>query len=263
MSKEFIIKKNIFGGFDRRQVIDYLAHLQSQRAEPGVQYEIEVTRNRIKSLLEKIEEKDRKIRILNEELESIENFNSTSAQTDGFESLSEADKIIENAKNEAKKYINETKQTVKNNNEQFDKIMSRISSLNEEIAVIGTNADKISSEIVNLADEDDDDYSTEAEASAYIPEISESPDTFEEDIIEFVLPETDEEISDDADSFNYIDNFFSELEKLTGSADYYEGQDISTCYDRPNKTNSGGNNAKNDEAFDDLLKNIIKGTPQT
>ncbi len=262
MSKEFIIKKNIFGGFDRRQVIDYLAHLQSQCAEPGVQDEIEATRNRIKALLEKIEEKDRKIKSLNEELRSLEDFNSTSAQADGFESLSEADKIIENAKTEAKKYINETKQTVKNNNEQFDRIMSRISSLNEEIAIIGTNADKISSEIINLADEEDNEYSTEAEASANIPENSESPETFEEEI-KFVLPETNEKISDDSDSFNYIDNFFSELEKLTGSADYYEGQDITTCYDRPNKTNSGGNNAKNDEAFDDLLKNIIKGTPQT
>lgn len=260
MSKEFIIKKNIFGGFDRRQVIDYLAHLQSQCTEPGVQDEIEATRNRIKALLEKIEEKDRKIKSLNDELQSLEGFNSTSAQADGFESLSEADKIIENAKTKAKKYINETKQTVKNNNEQFDKIMSRISSLNEEIAIIGTNADKISSEIVNLADEEDNEYSTEAEASAYIPE---SPDAFEEDIIEFILPETNEEISNDSDSFNYIDNFFSELEKLTGSADYYEGQDITTCYDRPNKTDSGGNNPKNDEAFDDLLKNIIKGTPQT
>ena len=30
MNKEFIIKKNIFGGFDRHQVIDYLAHLQSK-----------------------------------------------------------------------------------------------------------------------------------------------------------------------------------------------------------------------------------------
>ena len=262
MSKEFIIKKNIFGGFDRRQVIDYLAHLQSQCTEPGIQDEIEATRNRIKTLLEKIDEKDRMIKSLNEELQSLENFNSTSAQADGFESLSEAHKIIENAKTEAEKYINETKQTVKNNNEQFDKIMSRISSLNKEITLIGTNADRISSEITNITVEENDYDVSEQEITEDIPEVPDENTEADGTEIDLLLPETnkDETADTDTDSFNYIDNFFSELEKLTGSTDYYEAQDITTCYDKPNKTLS---DEISDEAFDDLLKNIIKGTPQT
>ena len=260
MSKEFIIKKNIFGGFDRRQVIDYLGHLQSKCCDSTTHDEIESTKERIKVLLKKIEEKDRQIKSLNDELKAVNTLDFSKEQADGFDSLIEADKIIEKAKTEAKKYINETKQTVKNNNEQFDKIMSRISSLNKEITLIGTNADKISSGIVNIAVEEYDFDNIEQVVTKVISETPDIDAEEAEETTDFILTETSEDRSSDTDSFNYIDNFFSELEKLTGSTDYYEAQDITTCYDKPNKTLS---DERSDEAFDDLLKNIIKGTPQT
>ena len=50
MNKEFIIKKNIFGGFDRRQVIDYLAQLQSKCGDSATHEEIESTKEKIKVL---------------------------------------------------------------------------------------------------------------------------------------------------------------------------------------------------------------------
>ena len=262
MNKEFIIKKNIFGGFDRRQVIDYLAHLQSKCGDSATHEEIESTKEKIKVLIEKIEEKDRKIKNLNYELKELNSLKLQSEQIDGFESLSEADKIINNAKTEAQKYIHETKQTVISHNEQFEKIMTKISSLNKEIELIGTNAGKISSEIENITVAEDEYVNIEPEITEIIPETSDNNiEEYEsEEIIDFILPETTEVETEISDAFNYIDNFFSELEKITGSADYYEGQDITTCYDRPNKTQS---DTKSDEAFDEHLKNIIKGTPQT
>ncbi|MEE0980845.1 MAG: hypothetical protein U0K91_04105 [Acutalibacteraceae bacterium] len=262
MNKEFIIKKNIFGGFDRRQVIDYLAQLQSKCGDSATHEEIESTKEKIKVLIEKIEEKDRKIKNLNDELKELNSLKLQSEQIDGFESLSEADKIINNAKTEAQKYIHETKQTVISHNEQFEKIMTKISSLNKEIELIGTNAGKISSEIENITVAEDEYVNIEPEITENIPETSDNNiEEYEsEEIIDFILPETTEVETEISDAFNYIDNFFSELEKITGSADYYEGQDITTCYDRPNKTQS---DTKSDEAFDEHLKNIIKGTPQT
>lgn len=261
MSKEFIIKKNIFGGFDRRQVIDYLAHLQSKCSDSTTQDEIESAKEKIKVLLEKIEEKDRKIKSLSDELDGLTALQISAEQTDTFDSLSEADKILDNAKAEAQKYIHETKQTVINNNKQFRKIMSKISSLNEEIALIGTNAGRISSEIIDITLKEEDIDNTEQEPNEVISEITDiDTDEESEETVDFILPESIETDTEETDSFNYIDNFFSELEKLTGSADYYEGQDITTCYDRPNKTQS---DTKSDEAFDEHLKNIIKGTPQT
>lgn len=262
MNKEFIIKKNIFGGFDRRQVIDYLAQLQSKCGDSTTHEEIESTKEKIKVLIEKIEEKDRKIKNLNDELKELNSLKLQSEQNDGFESLSEADKIISNAKAEAKKYIHETKQTVISHNEQFKKIMTKISSLNKEIELIGTNAGKISSEIENITVAEDESVNIEPEITENNPETSDNNiEEYEsEEIIDFILPETTEVETADSDAFNYIDNFFSEIEKITGSADYYEGQDITTCYDRPNKTQS---DTKSDEAFDEHLKNIIKGTPQT
>ena len=262
MSKEFIIKKNIFGGFDRRQVIDYLAHLQSKCGDSTTHDEIESAKEKIKILIEKIEEKDRRIENLNNELKELNTLQVAAEQTDAFESLSEADKIIDNAKAEAKKYIHETRQTVISHNEQFEKIMTKISSLNKEIELIGTNAGKISSEIENITVAEDEYVNIEPEITEITPETSDNNiEEYEsEEIIDFILPETSDAETEDSDEFNYIDNFFSELEKITGSADYYEGQDITTCYDRPNKTQS---DIKSNEVFDEHLKNIIKGTPQT
>lgn len=215
MNKEFIIKKNIFGGFDRRQVIDYLAQLQSKCGDSATHEEIESTKEKIKVLIEKIEEKDRKIKNLNDELKELNSLKLQSEQIDGFESLSEADKIINNAKTEAQKYIHETKQTVISHNEQFEKIMTKISSLNKEIELIGTNAGKISSEIENITVAEDEYVNIEPEITENIPETSDNNiEEYEsEEIIDFILPETTEVETEISDAFNYIDNFFSELEK--------------------------------------------------
>lgn len=272
MSKEFILKKNIFGGFDRRQVIDYLAHLQEKCADSNNKSEIEKTRLQIKTYLEKIEEKNKKIEDLKNELQSLKALSETPV-ANVFKSLEEADKIVSSAKKEVEQHIRSASENVSESNEKFNLLISRVDVLKAELANIGSKADTISSKISKIEVEEFAEDCAETAFDTVVPEAVEpvaetaetiaaetfmdypddSEDYEETSILPFV--DSDDEILTVANS---IDNFFTELEKLTGSADFYDNRpDIDKAFDKSKKILPDDNNGEKDEAFDDMLKNIF------
>lgn len=272
MSKEFVIKKNIFGGFDRRQVIDYIAHLQSQCANSETKAEIETSKEKIKVFLAEIEEKNQKIQSLTDELNTLNSFAASAQNKDSLETIAQADKILEKAKNEAEKYISTSTAKANEHTEKFSRMMSKLTSLNEEIALIGANAGKISSEIADIEIEEaevvsegnqslceDDHMLSEASEIISEEEPSEIEIKQEDDCFAPSVIQADTDVNVDEDSFNYIDNFFTELEKLTGIPDFYDNvQDINEVFDR-NRHILPEDKAEsvNDEAFDGLIKNVF------
>ena len=272
MSNEFILKKNIFGGFDRRQVIDYLAHLQAKCAESGNKSEIEKARLRIQAYLEKIEEKNNKIEELKKELKDLNDL-STSPVCNIFKSFEEADKIVSSAKKEAEQHIRSASDNVSDNNEKFTLLISRVDSLKAELAQIGSKADNISSKlnkIENVEVEEINEYAVEetieqAENPIIEEIVAKTPDDYLETVEETEdspLLTIDEIIEGTQGFSNSIDNFFAELEKLTGSADYYDnGPDINNTFDKSKRILPDDDNSEKDEAFDDMLKNIFHESP--
>lgn len=248
MSKEFILKKNIFGGFDRRQVIDYLAQLQEKCADSS-KSEIEKVNLQIKAYLEKIEEKNRKIESLKSELDSLNKLSDTPV-SNVFQSLEKADEIVSSAKKEVERHIRYASENISENNEKFTQLISRVDSLKAELAKIGSRADDISSKISTIdADEpsivienriEKSKLQETVETAVKTDESDEEPNyDYSETYIlseDFDIADTDDISEENHNISNSIDNFFAELEKLTGSADFYDnGPDIDEAFDKPKK----------------------------
>ena len=280
MGKEFILKKNIFGGFDRRQVIEYIAQLQSQCEDIQSQTEIEEIKNKIDSFKKAIDEKDRTISKLNDELNKLNSLNDTQNAVDCLKGIAEADKIISAARAEAEEHISKTKIAFNNNKDKFESLFSKLSSLNAELLRIGENFENISKRInevriedvphkenfeepvilPEIIDEEDTAYdSTEPETVTETTKVIDEPEEAVEPENEYIPEEI--ENNDIPDSFNYIDNFFAELEKLTG-AENFDDADITQITDSSfGKAEQSNINkldfAATDENFDELLKNVF------
>ncbi len=285
MSKEFILKKNIFGGFDRRQVIEYIAHLQSQCVDNVTKDEIESTKKKIKDFLDAIEEKNRMIENLHKELNSLNSLDESDFNTDEvFNALNEADGIVESAKKEAKKYIVAAHQTVTNNAEKFSSMRAKLVALNDEITFIGQSADKISSKLDNVSLEKnaDNEFAETYKNTATEPEVIENTGltaTIEEISVKNIESFADDnyseegydkislsDIIEDEDEsvespYNSIDNFFTELGKITGFSDFCD--DNNSTQSVPEITApsvallSDENDVQADEVFEGFLKNIF------
>ena len=285
MGKEFILKKNIFGGFDRRQVIEYISQLQSQCQDIQSQTEIEEIKNKIDSFKKAIDDKDRTISKLNEELEKLNTLNEKQNAVDSLKGIAEADKIISAARAEAEEYITKTKLTYNSNKEKFEALFLKLTSLNAELLRIGTNFENISKRINEVRIDDTESernieepviqpvifsepeigcVSSIKESFAESSDSDYEPEEAVEPEIEFI-PD-DIESGDIPDSFNYIDNFFAELEKLTG-ADNFDDADITQITDSSFEKVKQSHSDKidlgaTDESFDELLKNVFTSENQ-
>lgn len=256
MSKEFIFKKNIFGGFDRQQVIEYLSHIQAECTDHSNAEKITVVNSQITNLLERIEEKKQKIESLKSELKKINELEQ-SHDTNIFKNIETADKIISTAREEAANQIKEANKNASQSSKEITNLLLRIDSLKSEIALIGSKADNISTNLNKFEFENES-------AVDYITYESEEENTADETLQAESVSCSENIIFDEASAFNEetstensIDNFFAELEKLTGSEEFYDnGPDLDEAFDKPQKK-VHDTSQKKDTAFDDMLKSIF------
>lgn len=218
MSKEIILKKKIFGGFNRRRVVECFAELQTEYADYDKHDEVLRLEEQINNLTARISEKDIELENLRNKLAELNSLSSQQNNSLNFNTLSQADRIIDDAKKEAEQYIKSADSYYKNSNKEFDLLMNKITELNREISEISSGATKISENLskVSINDTSDDEIIT-----SKAEPLTESPANYqnEEEILYeddeadiFLSTESAEE--DSTPSYNSIDNFFAELEKL-------------------------------------------------
>ena len=70
MAEETVFKKSLFGGFDRKQVIEYISYLASRCSDSATQEEFVLLRKQIEDLEKLIEEKDTVIEDLKKQTSS-------------------------------------------------------------------------------------------------------------------------------------------------------------------------------------------------
>lgn len=233
MNKEFILKKRIFGGFNRRQVIDCLAELQTISNESDIHSDIMNLEEQIKQMLISISDRDAELEELKSRLEELNNLSaSCNKSSDSFSSLTQADKIIDSAKIEAGQYIRSTDKFIKNSNKEFDLLMNKISKLNSEISKMGTDAIRISDGLNTVAIEEtsersDNEYEHPADKDDALNltdnsdfTVSEEELSYEDENADIFLTSFETQDSEDGPTYNSIDNFFDELEKLTSTSEY-------------------------------------------
>lgn len=228
MQKEIIFKKNIFGGFNRRQVIDCLSQLKSDCAARISPEELRNMQELIDNYQHEINEKDDEITNLKQHLQDL-NYSCTASKT-----LFEANRTVTEAKNRAQEINTELKNTVEDRSNRIEDIFEKIEKVNSEIDRIKNSLlsadlklDNISinnleakrSE-VNVSKPQEtvpvvDDNNEVTEASK-VSEVSEVTEATEEVLSSEGKSEViSEDISVPEETINSIDNFFTELYKMT------------------------------------------------
>lgn len=219
MPKEIVLKKNILGGFNRKQVIDCISMLKSDCVAPITADELHSKLKQIELINTELQIKENKIKELQQQLNDI-NGKTCSASA----SLSEATRTVTKAKNDAQSINHQLRCDIKNRNNKIEQIFTKINNINKEI-------DRIKNSLISTDNKlSDISISNTASVSPTVV-INESQDIMSPTIDEVIYPEIDvittattEETQLDIitidsehveETKNSIDNFFDELYKMT------------------------------------------------
>lgn len=220
MNNEIILKKNIVGGFNRKQVIDCIVQIKKDCANKVSVDEIEATKKAIDAYTEMVSQKDDQIKKLKNHLNEVNYSKSNQSPTTTAKSISEANQTVMSAKKRADEISNTVKTEIKNKNDKINSIFAQLTFINNEIEriknVLSEASEKVSNININCETDSNtiisDDIKQSVTSKAHDKEqniikteVAENQPT--EDITEFLI-QTEE-------NFNSIDNFFAELYKMT------------------------------------------------
>lgn len=223
MQKEIVLKKNIFGGFNRKQVIDCLSQLKSDCFADSNPEELRFKQAQIERMQSDLKEKDDKIKELQAQLNDL---NKSKSYTDSG-TLFEANRIVTNAKNNAEEINTILRNDVVSKKIHVEEMFDKIKNINKEIDRIKnsllTSDYKLSDISIKKVTCVEPKEKTKPK-SVEFPEteiIEQTPD--EIDIADkYTVDENETEsnakhIKDTDENNNSIDNFFDELYKMTNS----------------------------------------------
>lgn len=228
MNQEIILKKNLIGGFDRKQVIDCIAQLQSACSEKVPSADIAEAQNSIDLYTKILKEKINLIDELNAQLNEINNRKKDSLPSSAIKSIAVANQKVLSAQKQAEEITEALCSDIDNKNKKIDTLFLRLASINDQIKKIKASLSNtfLNLEKVNIKFQIDN-ADLEPQKTGPKPEIKDKENTpitvvnntIEEDVCS-VSPsvfkeDITEKFTEVEENFNSIDNFFAELYKLT------------------------------------------------
>lgn len=216
MENEVILKRAIFGGFDRKQVMEYIAYLHSKSNSVKEELlELEELKSTVAELEAEISEKDNMIDRLNSavaEAESTTRLSRASA-TLMKESVAYADCYIESAKVLARDISDKTYGFVETAQDKINGIMDSLGGISDSILGLYASMDTLKSEYGNFGE-----VYPEAELNVVYPEndllkISEESDTEVEDVVADAVEETVADANDPFPSEEDMSAFLKRMEE--------------------------------------------------
>ena len=147
MSNNIPIKTRAVGGFDKKQVDQYLSSLDEEYEKSVSKEDIAKLREEIAELKKSIREKDKK---LSELKDKLDDFDKSNENKPDFDNLSSSAKIFTDAHNEVvsiadktSKYINSTERKLPSLLKNLSAVTKNISNLNDELSEIAKQLDSI------------------------------------------------------------------------------------------------------------------------
>lgn len=147
MSNNIPIKTRAVGGFDKKQVDQYLSSLDEEYEKSVSKEDIAKLREEIAELKKSIREKDKK---LSELKDKLDDFDKSNENKPDFDNLSSSAKKFTNAHNEVvsiadktSKYINSTERKLPSLLKNLSAVTKSISNLNDELSEIAKQLDSI------------------------------------------------------------------------------------------------------------------------
>lgn len=194
MENEVILKRVLFGGFDRRQVMEYIADLHSKSSADSLELkETEKLRARITELEAEIIEKDNMIDRLKAEISEAEN-NANVGKTSAAlvkESVAYADSYVESAKALARDISSKAYSNVEDAKGRVEGVMTSLNEISDTVLSLYKLMEALKNEYEGFNDivepeiEQSDDVVPEAEPEKEEPvQGDELPS--EEDMMDFL-----------------------------------------------------------------------------
>lgn len=237
MQKEIVLKKNIFGGFNRKQVIDCLSQLKSDCSADSNPEELRFKQAQIERMQSDLKEKDDKIKELQAQLNDL---NKSKSYTDSG-TLFEANRIVTNAKNNAEEINTILRNAVVSKNIHIEEMFDKIKNINKEIDRIKNSLltsdyklSDISIKKVTCVEpkEKTKPKSVEFPEAEIIEQTSDEIDIADKYAVDENETESNaKHIKDTDKNNNSIDNFFDELYKMTNSKLFEQNKKSSDTYD--------------------------------
>lgn len=147
MSNNIPIKTRAVGGFDKKQVDQYLSSLDEEYEKSVSKEDIAKLREEIAELKKSIREKDKK---LSELKDKLDDFDKSNENKPDFDNLSSSAKKFTDAHNEVvsiadktSKYINSTERKLPSLLKNLSAVTKSISNLNNELSEIAKQLDSI------------------------------------------------------------------------------------------------------------------------
>lgn len=147
MSNNIPIKTRAVGGFDKKQVDQYLSSLDEEYEKSVSKEDIAKLREEIAELKKSIREKDKK---LSELKDKLDDFDKSNENKPDFDNLSSSAKKFTDAHNEVvsiadktSKYINSTERKLPSLLKNLSAVTKSISNLNDELLEIAKQLDSI------------------------------------------------------------------------------------------------------------------------
>lgn len=248
MAKETVFKKSVFGGFDRKQVIEYIAYLSSHRSDAATHEEFEVLRKQIDSLERLIEEKNALI----EELKRQQSNQSVDPVIISLQEIVRNGRKLKQSNQEIENVTSSIQQIIDDKQPKIDSLLTRFASIRTEITSIQSGFKSVYSRLSEIDFESTDSDKTSAETLVHTEETTSKivDDTtapveeirpedvtvtdYTDDESEYVpLDLSFEEPEDEGKLINSIDNFFIELEKIADAQLF----DLTTLLDNQDTDN--------------------------
>lgn len=233
MAKETVFKKSVFGGFNRKQVIEYIAYLSSHCSDAATHEEFEVLRKQIDSLERLIEEKNALI----EELKRQQSKQNVDPVIISLQEIIRNGRKLKQSNQEIENVTSSIQQIIDDKQPKIDSLLTRFASIRTEITSIQSGLKSVYSRLSEIDFESTDSDKTSAETLVHTEETTSKIMDATTAPVEEIRPEnvtvtdyetdyTDDESEyipldlsfddpeDEGKLINSIDNFFIELEKI-------------------------------------------------
>lgn len=151
MDRDVLLKKNIIGGFDKKDVMNYINSLQQNCNDRKVKNEIDDMRLRVAALREVLKEKDKQISALNHEIETLnaENYPEENS-ADKFDVLKRSSENVKKAEIEAEDITAQISADIKSKEDKISALFAKLSSVNEEINSFNDSLSVLSDKISDV-----------------------------------------------------------------------------------------------------------------
>lgn len=136
MENEVILKRAIFGGFDRRQVMRYIEYLHSQSGSANERIkELEEFKLKVERLEAELKEKDETIERLSAEISEAENDARLGRASAALvkESVAYADSYVESAKVLARDISDKAYSNAEDAKERIDGVMKSLNEISDSV----------------------------------------------------------------------------------------------------------------------------------